>query len=80
MTIKTWQETVLPAYHGMPNIVLKYAQKKIDELRAALAETKQVLEEFDVLIKHQYTSTREAMSDLTYAAQHCAAVLKMETP
>jgi len=51
---------------------------------AALAKEnvalKEALQAFDALIKHQYTGTQEAMSDLTYAAQQAARVLKGEKP
>ena len=45
--------------------------KERDALRAAL-------QDFDALIKHQYTGSQEAMSDLTYAAQQAAKILKGE--
>jgi hypothetical protein len=35
----------------------------------------EALREWDDLIKHQYSGSREAMSDMTYAAQHTAALL-----
>ncbi len=35
----------------------------------------EALEEFDALIKHQYTGSREAMSDLTHAAQQAASAI-----
>jgi len=35
----------------------------------------EALREWDGLIKHQYSGSREAMSDMTYAAQHTAALL-----
>lgn len=44
-------------------------QAKFDVARSAL-------EEWDALIKHQYTGTREGMSDLTYAAQGGAKALE----
>ena len=37
----------------------------------------EALEEYDELIKHNYSGTRQAMSDLTYAAQHGAEALKL---
>lgn len=53
------------------------------ELAAAQAlcqQYREALEEFDGLIRHQYTGTREAMSDLTYAAKRCANVIAIPTP
>ena len=46
--------------------------RELERENAALIEA---LVEFDALIKHQYTGTREAMSDLHYAAQAAAKVL-----
>ena len=40
-----------------------------------LAKAVEALREWDDLIKHQYSGSREAMSDMTYAAQHTAALL-----
>ena len=42
---------------------------------AKLAKVVEALREWDDLIKHQYSGSREAMSDMTYAAQHTAALL-----
>jgi hypothetical protein len=42
---------------------------------AKLAKALEALREWDDLIKHQYSGSREAMSDMTYAAQHTAALL-----
>jgi hypothetical protein len=42
---------------------------------AKLAKAVEALREWDDLIKHQYSGSREAMSDMTYAAQHTAALL-----
>jgi hypothetical protein len=42
---------------------------------AKLAKAVKALREWDDLIKHQYSGSREAMSDMTYAAQHTAALL-----
>jgi chromosome segregation ATPase len=44
-------------------------------LEAKLAKAVEALWEWDDLIKHQYSGSREAMSDMTYAAQHTAALL-----
>ena len=46
-----------------------------DALEAKLAKAVEGLREWDDLIKHQYSGSREAMSDMTYAAQHTAALL-----
>jgi len=46
---------------------------EIERLRAALHE-------WDALIEHQYSGSREAMSDMTYAAQRTAHVLHGKEP
>jgi regulator of replication initiation timing len=48
-------------------------QKEIERLRAALHE-------WDALIQHQYSGSREAMSDMTYAAQRTAHLLYGDEP
>jgi hypothetical protein len=45
------------------------------DLEAKLAKAVEALREWDDLIKHQYSGSREAMSDMTYAAKHTAALL-----
>jgi hypothetical protein len=47
----------------------------IERHAAKLAKAMEGLREWDDLIKHQYSGSREAMSDMTYAAQHTAALL-----
>ena len=42
----------------------------IDAQRKLLEQARDALTEWDALIKHQYTGTREGMSDMAYAAQH----------
>jgi hypothetical protein len=52
------------------------------ELQASQVANKvlrDALVEFDGLIRHQYSGSREAMSDLTYAAQHAAKALAQLT-
>ena len=51
------------------------AADRIERLEAENAALRDALLTFDALIKHQYTGSREAMSDLTYAAQNAARVL-----
>jgi len=46
---------------------------KIERLRAAL-------QEWDALIRHQYSGSQEAMSDMTYAAQRTAHILYGDDP
>jgi hypothetical protein len=46
---------------------------EIERLRAALHE-------WDALIEHQYSGSREAMSDMTYAAQRTAHLLHGDPP
>jgi hypothetical protein len=51
------------------------AEVKMAECEARLRKAVEALREWDDLIKHQYSGSREAMSDMTYAAQHTAALL-----
>jgi hypothetical protein len=48
---------------------------EIAELKAKLAELTSALKQYDGLIKHNYSGTQDAMSDLTYAAQNAHGVL-----
>ena len=52
-------------------------RKQLAESQAREAKYREALLEFDGLIRHQYSGSREAMSDLTYAAQHAKKVLDM---
>lgn len=45
------------------------AADELADTKARLAEAVGLLTEWDALIKFQYTGSREAMSDLTFAAQ-----------
>ena len=49
---------------------LQDALDTIDAQRKLLEQARDALAEWDALIKHQYTGTREGMSDMAYAAQH----------
>jgi hypothetical protein len=49
------------------------AADEIERLRGALHE-------WDALIQHQYSGSREAMSDMTYAAQRTAHLLHGDPP
>jgi hypothetical protein len=53
--------------------LLTEAADEIERLRAALHE-------WDALIEHQYSGSREAMSDMTYAAQRTAHLLYGDEP
>jgi hypothetical protein len=48
---------------------------EIAELKAKLEDAMDALKKYDELIKHNYSGTQEAMSDLTYAAQNGHSVL-----
>lgn len=53
------------------------AADEIERLREAL----ELLRQWDGLITHQYSGTRQAMSDMTHAAQKTAAFFaKVEEP
>lgn len=45
------------------------------QAQAKLAKAVEALREWDALIQHQYTGSRDAMSDMTYIAQHTADLL-----
>jgi len=47
----------------------------VNDLLALVETMLDALIEFDMLIKHDYTGSREAMTDLTYAAQAGAKAL-----
>ena len=47
----------------------------VNDLLALVETMLDALIEFDMLIKHDYTGSREAMTDLTYAAQADAKAL-----
>ena len=51
-----------------------------DGLVARIKKLEAALHEWDALIHHQYTGSREAMSDMQYAAQITAALLHGEAP
>jgi hypothetical protein len=65
------------------NAMLKAAEESLGDQLAARKEQadeivrlREALGLFDDLIKHQYSGSQEAMSDMTYAAQNAARVLK----
>ena len=64
-----FSQTLFDAVVGQRN----KATDRIEKLEAALHE-------WDALIHHQYTGSREAMSDMQYAAQITAALLHGEAP
>jgi hypothetical protein len=53
------------------------ASARIKELEREAAALRNALLMFDALIKHQYSGSREAMSDMHYAAQNAARLLKV---
>jgi len=50
------------------------------EARDEIERLRDALHEWDALIRHQYSGSQEAMSDMTYAAQHTAHVLHGKEP
>jgi hypothetical protein len=54
------------------------AETRIAELTRERDEALALLCKWDALIKHQYTGSREAMSDMTRVAQETAASLRIE--
>lgn len=59
-----------------PAFLCDEAADRIEQLEARITVLEEALGLFDDTIKHQYSGSREAMSDLTYAAQKAARVLK----
>ena len=57
-------------------VVKVYTEALLTEARAEIERLREALGMFDDLIKHQYSGSREAMSDMAYAAQNAARVLK----
>jgi hypothetical protein len=54
-----------------------------DDVQAAIDEIERLrdaLHEWDALIRHQYSGSQEAMSDMTYAAQRTAHLLHGKEP
>jgi len=50
------------------------------EARDEIERLRDALHEWDALIRHQYSGSQEAMSDMTYAARHTAHLLHGEEP
>ena len=48
---------------------------EISRLREENARLREALKHWDALIRHQYTGSREAMSDMTECAQETAKLL-----
>jgi hypothetical protein len=53
----------------------RLAIAEIKKLRARIAELEAALKNWDALIRHQYTGSCEAMSDMTVCAQETAKLL-----
>ena len=51
-----------------------------EALRDENARLREALKHWDALIRHQYTGSREAMSDMTYCAQETAKLLFGDDP
>lgn len=49
--------------------------KEITDLRAEVKRMREALIEWDALIKHQFSGSREAMSDMQYAALNTKQIL-----
>ena len=50
------------------------------KLRDEIERLRDALHEWDALIRHQYSGSQEAMSDMTYAAQRTAHLLHGKEP
>jgi hypothetical protein len=57
-----------------------WAHREIKELRDRLSDLEAALKNWDALIRHQYTGSREAMSDMTVCAQETAKLLYGPAP
>jgi len=69
-------EKELNAWHESAN----WPEKSPGRLRARIAELEAALKNWDALIRHQYTGSREAMSDMTVCAQETAKLLYGPAP
>ena len=56
-------------------IRLKEHQAEVERMRAKMHEMRDALIEWDGLIEHQYSGSRDAMSDMQYAALRTAQLL-----
>jgi len=54
--------------------------EEIVKLKKKNAELVEALHQWDALIQHQYTGSKQAMSDMTDAAQHTAFLLYGDAP
>ena len=64
-------------------VSLEVDQKLVNKLAVAINENERLraaLHEWDALIRHQYSGSQEAMSDMTYVAQHTAHLLYGDDP
>jgi DNA repair exonuclease SbcCD ATPase subunit len=59
---------------------LARCNKIIDGYEEEHSKLRAALHEWDALIEHQYSGSREAMSDMTYAAQRTAHLLHGDPP
>ena len=59
---------------------LARCNKIIDDYEEEHSRLRAALHEWDALIEHQYSGSREAMSDMTYAAKHTAHLLRGKEP
>ena len=62
------------------NKIIDAYEEEHSELRADNERLRAALHEWDALIEHQYSGSREAMSDMTYAAQRTAHLLYGDEP
>ena len=54
---------------------LTLAERDRDEARAEVERLREALREWDALIRHQYSGTRDAMSDMQHAALNTKRLL-----
>jgi hypothetical protein len=69
-------------FHGEEEIYASAQCVEIspDEMLAEIERLRAALHEWDALIRHQYSGSQEAMSDMTYAAQRTAHILYGDDP
>lgn len=59
---------------------MRSVEAEITSLRAENEMLREALHEWDALIRHQYSGSREAMSDIVEAAQNTAQLLYGDPP
>ena len=73
---KTNQYLVAQLLQAPAQFERKWVGLTDDEIKKIMQQALTVLKEWDALIKHQYSGSSEAMTDMQYAAWHTVDVIK----